>query len=109
MVSTCVCGAITPTAPSHLFVAFICDPLDLDLFPPHVSAVAVGGAKKGEWSRWKVTKDFFFALCETSGSPPRVLPVHAGQAHSRTEDGGGAEEQSWANGAFLRSWSRRRG
>lgn len=108
MVSTCVCVAITLTLPSNLFVAFICDPLDLDLFPPHVSAVAVGGAKKGEWSRWKVTKDFF-ALCETSGSPSCVLPVHAGQAHSRTEDGGGAKEQSWLYGAFLRSWSRRRG
>lgn len=35
---------------AHLSVAFVGDPLDLNLFPPHVSGVAAGGAR-GEWQR----------------------------------------------------------
>ena len=35
---------------TDLSVAFVCDPLNLDLFPPHGSGVAVGGAV-WEWQR----------------------------------------------------------
>lgn len=74
---------VTRSVCSNLFVAFVSDPLDLDLFPPHVSAVAVGGAKGGgvvtiKGDQWRIV-----SLSKTSGSLSSVLPVHAGQAQSR--------------------------
>lgn len=82
---------VTRSVCSHLFVAFVRDPLDLDLFPPHVSAVAVGGAKGGGVVTTKGDRRRTASLFETSGSLSSVLPVHAGQAQSR------------------RGWRRRRG
>lgn len=84
------CPTITHSVCSNLFVAFICDPLDLDLFPPHVSAVAVGGANKGAWSRLKMIKDFspLWNVWVTVMCPPRARWVG-----SQSRDGGGGEEE----------------
>lgn len=64
---------------AHLSVAFVGDPLDLNLFPPHVSGVAAGGAR-GEWQRQRsrmavvvfISSPKQSALC---GSSAAVTPL----------------------------------
>lgn len=82
------CPTITHSVCSNLFVAFVCDPLDLDLFPPHVSAVAVGGAKEEAWSRPKMINKGFFPSMERLGHCYASSPCTLGRltVTQRTEE-----------------------
>ena len=93
-------------AASDLFVAFVGDPLDLDLFPPHGSAAAVGGAKGGAWSRPKVISGGCCPSlkCLRDCRAGRQAPSHTMDGGGGEGGGGGEEEQG-----FLRSWSCGRG
>lgn len=51
---------------ANLFIPFVCDPLNLNLFPPHVSGVAVG-EWQGQRSRLAVVVVFL--------PPPKVTAV----------------------------------
>lgn len=98
---------VTRSVCSNLFVAFVRDPLDLDLFPPHVSAVAVGGAKGGAWSRSKAINGGLCPSLKRVGRCRLSSPCTPGRlSHAVDGGGGGEEEEGWACGAFLRSWSR---
>lgn len=66
---------------ANLFVAFICDPLNLNLFPPHVSGVAVGGAGSGVVSDGNEVMDRSSFL---KIDFQVVLSVHSKQGHCHT-------------------------
>lgn len=94
---------------ANLFVAFICDPLNLNLFPPHVSGVAVGGAGSGVVSDGNEVMDRSSFL---KMDFQVVLSVHSKQGHCHTVNNkkkrkrqgeGEEEEQGWVCGALFRS------
>lgn len=62
---------------ANLSVAFVSDPLNLNLFPPHVSGVAVGGAGGSGEVRGRGRLSLYFFRRKTPGLSQLVLSVRA--------------------------------
>ena len=81
---------------AHLSVAFVGDPLDLNLFPPHVSGVVAGGAR-GEWQRQRsrMAVVVFISSLKTVCSPsdPLKKKKKKKEEKKRKRQGEGGEEE----------------
>lgn len=69
-------GMLVPLTGANLFVPFIGDPLNLNLFPPHVSGVAVG-EWQGQRSRVVAVAVVFLPPPKVAAVSQFVLSVHA--------------------------------
>lgn len=106
---------------SNLFVAFVSDPLNLDLFPPHGSGVAVGGSGESDkmWGHgWLLLLFLLFeslfafslpSLCTlTLFEGPRQGGFHQQdrkKTKTKKEGEGRKEERGSVYSTLFRSWS----